>query len=120
MKIGIVYESGIGETLHMEVESSRLLAGDESGEIIKDAQAVLNFFDARRWQRNQEIANIREFINSIPDPAAKIMFTQFMDQFVGVSSQAKPISVGLDSGELAKDFVKNISVPKGGGGGGRK
>ena len=82
MKFVIQKETGLGETSVVELDR---LDADE----IKSAYKAL---DERLWQTNAKIIEAREFINTIKDPNYRYLFVGFLDELMGISSQAEPLA----------------------------
>ena len=82
MKYVIQKETGLGETTVVELDS---LAPGE-------VQEAYKLLDARLWQTNAKIVEAREFIQTIKDPNYKYLFTGFLDELMGISSQAESLA----------------------------
>ena len=79
-KYVIQKETGLGETTVVELDS------------LKEAPAAYAALDARLWQTNAKIVEAREFIQTIKDPNYRYLFTGFLDELMGISSQAESIA----------------------------
>ncbi|MGH7274521.1 MAG: hypothetical protein ACREIQ_08710 [Nitrospiria bacterium] len=82
MKFVVQKQTGLEETTVVELDS--LDVG-----VIQQTYTAL---DKRLAQTNQKIVEVREFINEIKDPNYRYLFTCFMDQFLGISSQAESLA----------------------------
>ena len=82
MKYVIQKETGLGETTVVELDTLEK-------HIIEEAYQRL---DARLWQTNAKIVEAREFIQTIKDPNYKYLFTGFLDELMGISSQAESLA----------------------------
>ena len=82
MKFVIQKETGLGETSVVELD--RL----DSEEI----KAAYKHLDERLWATNAKIIEAREFISQVKDPNYKYLFTGFLDELMGISSQAEPLA----------------------------
>ena len=81
MKFVIQKSTGLDEQVLIELDDLN------EGRIASAFKAC----DERLAQTNRKIVEVREFINQIKDPNYRYMFTAFMDQFLGVSSNAEPL-----------------------------
>jgi hypothetical protein len=82
MKFIIQKATGLDETAVIELDNL------EDTTTIAKAFSIL---DARLAQTNQKIVEVREFIQQVKDPNYRYLFTAFMDQFLGVSSNAESL-----------------------------
>ncbi len=82
MKFVIQKETGLSETTVVELDK---LDPNQ----INDAYKVL---DARLWQTNAKIVEVREWIAQIKDPNYRYLFVSFFDGLMGISSQAEPLA----------------------------
>jgi len=53
--------------------------------------AAFAVLDARLLSTNRKIVEAREFIQQIPSPHYRYLFTTFLDTFLGISSQAESL-----------------------------
>ena len=83
MKFVIQKETGLGETTVVELEGATAIA---------DAPAAYKALDARLWDTNAKIADVRDFVNQIKDPNYRYLFVSFFDSLMGISSQAEPLA----------------------------
>ena len=84
MKFVIQKETGLGETTVVELSGGR--------EVLADAPAAYEALDKRLWQTNAKIIEAREFIQQVKDPNYKYLFTGFLDELMGISSQAESLA----------------------------
>ena len=82
MKFVIQKETGLGETSVVELDSMDV-------GLIREAYKAL---DERLWATNAKIIEAREFINTIKDPNYRYLFVGFLDELMGISSQAEPLA----------------------------
>ena len=82
MKFVIQKGTGLDETSVIELD-------ELTPTVVQQAYKLL---DARIAQTNQKIIEVREFIQEIKDPNYRYLFTSFMDQFLGISSQAESLA----------------------------
>ena len=78
-KYVIQKETGLGETSVFE------------GDSLADYEAAHKAFDARLWQTNAKIVEVREFVDQIKDPNYRYLFVSFFDTLMGISSQAESL-----------------------------
>ena len=93
MKFVIQKETGLGETSVVELDR---LDGAE-------IKAAYKHLDERLWATNAKIIEAREFISQVKDPNYKYLFTGFLDELMGISSQAEPLARKFKI-EAPKDF----------------
>ena len=86
MKFVIQKGTGLDETTVVEMDLADPRADSPK---IEAAYAAI---DRRLAQTNQKIIEVREFIQEIKDPNYRYLFTSFMDQFLGISSQAESLA----------------------------
>ena len=82
MKYVIQKETGLGESTLVELDTLEK-------NVVEEAYQRL---DARLWQTNAKIVEAREFIQTIKDPNYKYLFTGFLDELMGISSQAESLA----------------------------
>ena len=82
MKYVIQKETGLGETSVVELDSLTR----------EDIVTAYKLLDERLWQTNAKIVEAREFIQTIKDPNYKYLFTGFLDELMGISSQAESLA----------------------------
>ena len=80
MKFVIQKGTGLDETTVVELDD------------MSNVDAAYKALDKRLGQTNQKIIEVREFIQEIKDPNYRYLFTSFMDQFLGISSQAESLA----------------------------
>ena len=82
MKYVIQKETGLAETTVIELDNM------SPGEV----RAAYTLLDERLWQTNAKIVEAREFIQQIKDPNHRYLFVTFLDQMMGLSSQAESLA----------------------------
>ena len=82
MKYVIQKETGLGETTVVELDFLEAAAVQEAYKLL----------DARLWDTNAKIADVRDFVNQIKDPNYRYLFVSFFDSLMGISSQAEPLA----------------------------
>mgnify|MGYP001573202150 FL=1 len=82
MKITIQKTTGIDEVVVVEITQA---------DPRRDFQDAIDLIDERLMQTNQKIVEAREFIQQVKDPWYKYQFTAFLDNFLGISSQAESL-----------------------------
>ena len=80
MKFMIQKQTGLEETSVVELDPN-----------VDDIQQAYAALDGRLSQTNRKIVEVREFIQEIKDPNYRYLFVAFMDQFLGISSQAESL-----------------------------
>ena len=80
MKFVIQKETGLGETSVVELDN------------FDEVEKAYTALDARLWQTNSKIVEVREFVSQIKDPNYRYLFVSFFDTLMGISSQAEPLA----------------------------
>ena len=79
MKVVIRKQTGLDEEMLFELEQ------------LSDIPSALIHADKRLAQTNQKVVEVREFISQVKDPNYRYLFTAFLDQFLGISSNAESL-----------------------------
>lgn len=95
MKVLIHYFTGLEEETSIEI--------DTKVDGIGSVDQAFEVLDARRRVTNDKIVQVREFLRDIEDTKYRVLFTQFMDQFLGISSNAR--GLGAQSTAREKSYI---------------